>query len=142
MALATRPDTARLAAPNRGALWASLALTRTQLAALCGLSLRQVSYWSAQGHLPRSTRDPDRYSGDAVDLAVLIRQGLDQGLPLRRAAAAAREYLAAENARQPDLRALDAGQLAATRGHLAHADAALRDVLAVVAPLTPREASR
>ena len=62
--------------PNRAALWASLALATTQLAALCGLRVRQASYWTARGYLPRSPRDPGHYSGDAVDMAVLIRQGL------------------------------------------------------------------
>ena len=55
--------------PNRAALWASLALTKEQLAALCGLSRRQVAYWTARGYLPRSPRNPARYSGDAVDMA-------------------------------------------------------------------------
>ena len=65
--------------PNRAALWASLALTRVQLAALCGLTLRQVRHRTARGYLPPSTRDPGRY----MDIALLIKQGLDQGLPLR-----------------------------------------------------------
>ena len=141
MALATMPETARLVAPNRGALWASLALTKTQLAALCGLTVRQVGHWAAQGYLPHSTRDPGRYSGAAVDMALLIRQGIDQGLPLRRAVRAARAHLAAEATRQRGLLALDEAQLAAARDPLCRADAALREVLAVVEPLTPREAS-
>jgi hypothetical protein len=33
-----------LRAPDRDARWTQLALTRTQLAALCGVSVRQVSY--------------------------------------------------------------------------------------------------
>ncbi len=128
--------------PNRAALWASLSLSKTQLAALSGLSLRQVSHWIAQGYLPRSTRDPERYSGDAVDMAVLIKQGLHQGLLLRQAVEQARAYLAAERSRQPDLYALDAEALAMVAGQVAQADAATRQVLAVVAPLTrPTEAA-
>ncbi len=123
--------------PNRAALWASLALTKTQLAALSGLSVRQVSHWAAQGYLPRSTRDPERYSGDAVDMAVLIKQGLHQGLLLRQAVEQARAYLAAERSRQPDLHALDAEALAMTAARIAQAEEAVRQVLAVVAPLAP-----
>ena len=41
--------------PNRAALWASLALNRPQLAALCGLSVRQVDYWTARGGAPSRT---------------------------------------------------------------------------------------
>ena len=129
--------------PNRAALWASLALTKTQLAALCGLSVRQVAWWTARGYLPRSTRDPGRYSGDAADMAVLITQGLHQGLPLRQAVEQARAYLAAERSRQPDLHALDAAALATIARQVAQADEATRQVLAVVAPLAPpREAPR
>ncbi len=123
--------------PNRAALWASLALTKAQLAALCGLSARQVSYWTAQGYLPRSTRDPERYSGDAVDMAILIKQGRQHGLSVYEAVHQARAYLAAERSRQPDLRALDAEALALIASQVAQADAAVRQVLEVVAPLAP-----
>ena len=122
--------------PNRAALWASLALTKVQLAALCGLSVRQVGYWTALGYLPRSPRNPAHYSGNAIDMAVLIKQGLDQGLLLRGAVRQARAYLAAETARQPGLLALDEAALRAIATQLAQADAAARQVLAVVAPLT------
>ena len=125
--------------PNRAALWASLSLTKTQLAALCGLTARQVSHWTAQGYLPRSTRDPEHYSGDAVDMGVLIKQGLHQGLLLRQAVEQARAYLAAERARQPDLHTLDPAALATIATRIAQADAAVRQVLEVVAPLTPPE---
>ena len=123
--------------PNRAALWASLALTKSQVAALCGLSERQVGYWAAHGYLPRSTRDPERYSGDAVDMALLIKQGQGQGLSAYQAAERARAYLAAERARQPDLHALDAAALAIIATQVAQADEAVRQVLAVVAPLAP-----
>jgi DNA-binding transcriptional MerR regulator len=81
--------------PNRTALWASLLLTGAQVAALCGLSVRQVSFWAARGYLPRSSRGPERYSGDAIDMAILIKQGRQQGLSVYRAVQEARAYLAA-----------------------------------------------
>jgi hypothetical protein len=121
--------------PNRAALWASLALTKAQLTALCGLSVRQVTWWTQQGYLPRSTHDPERYSGDVVDMAVLITQGLGQGLSLRQAVKEARAYLVVEQARQPDLHALDGAALALMAARIAQANAAARDVLAAVAPL-------
>ena len=123
--------------PNRAALWASLSLTQAQLAALCGLSERQVGYWTAQGYLPRSTRDPQRYSGDAIDMALLIKQGRQWGLWVYEAAQQARAYLAAERARQPDLHALDAEALATIATRVAQADEAVRQVLEVVVPLAP-----
>ena len=127
--------------PNRAALWASLSLTKTQVAALCGLSERQVGYWAARGYLPRSTRDPERYSGDAVDMAILIKQGQGQGLSAYQAAERARAYLAAERSRQPDLHALDAAALAMIAARVAQADEAARQVLAVVVPLAPPTAA-
>ena len=122
--------------PNRAALWASLSLTKVQVAALCGLSVRQVSHWTAQGYLPRSTRDPERYSGDAIDMALLIKQGRQQGLSVYRAVHEARAYLAAERSRQPDLHALHAEALAMIATQVRQAEEAARQVLAVVAPLT------
>ena len=123
--------------PNRAALWASLSLTQTQVAALSGISVRQVRHWTAQGYLPRSTRDAERYSADAIDMALLIKQGVRQGLLLREAVEEARAYLAAERARQPDLHALDAEALATIATRVAQADEAVRQVLEVVVPLAP-----
>jgi DNA-binding transcriptional MerR regulator len=103
-----------LAPPNRGALWSSLALTKTQLADLCGLTTRQVSHWTSQGYINASGRNPERYNGDAVDFCVLIKQGLQHGLPLRRAVALARAYASDELARQPGMAAI--GSSSAYRG--------------------------
>ena len=82
--------------------------------------MRQVSYWAAQGYLPHAPRDPERYSGEAADMALLVRQGRDQGLTLRHA-----------------VRAVSAEQLRAARARLAQAERGLRAVRAVVEPLTP-----
>ena len=86
---------ATLTPPNRSALWSRLALTKAQLAELCGVTTRQVSHWTLKGYLGTSSHHPDRYSGEAIDLCVLIKQGLDQGLPLRRAVGQARAFLSA-----------------------------------------------
>ena len=123
--------------PNRAALWAGLRLTKAQLAALCGLSERQVGYWAARGYLPHSPRAPERFSGEAIDMALLIKQGERQGLSAYNAAQQARAYLAAERSRQPDLYALDAAALAMIATQIAQADAAARQVLEFIAPLTP-----
>ncbi len=123
--------------PNRAALWASLSLTEAQVAALCGLSHPRVTRWAQRGYLPRSPRDPEHYSGDALDMALLISQGMRQGLLLQEAVERARTYLAAERSRQPDLHALDADALATIASRIAQADEAVRQVLEVVAPLAP-----
>ncbi len=123
--------------PNGAALWVSLALNQAQLAALCGLSERQVRQWTQRGYLPRSPRAPGRFSGAAVDMALLIKQGLGQGLLLGQAVQHARAYVAAERARQPNLHALDAAGLTAIASRLTRADSAVRQVVEVVAPLAP-----
>jgi hypothetical protein len=73
--------------PARGALWLNLALTKVQLAALCGVTVRQVAHWTTQGYLsPRP--GSDRYNGNAVEQCLLIKQGRDAGLSPRRAVSA------------------------------------------------------
>src|SRR3712207_4449045 len=90
----------RLAAPDRGALWLDLALTNTQLARLCDLTTRQIIHWTNQGYIVPSRERPVRYNGQAIDLCVLIKQGLDHGMPLKRAVAAAQRQLSADGACQ------------------------------------------
>ena len=70
-------------------------------------------------------------------MALLIKQGLGQGLSVSQAARQVQAYLAAERAQQPDLHALDAAALATIATRVAQADEAVRQVLAVVAPLAP-----
>jgi DNA-binding transcriptional MerR regulator len=82
--------------PDRGTLWQRLALPKTQVAALCGLTPRQVSYWTRRGYLPVSDRHPVKYTGEAIDYCILIKQGLSRGLSLRRAVESARATLEAE----------------------------------------------
>ena len=56
---------------------------------------------------------------------------------MHEAAEQARAYLAAERSRQPDLHALDAAALTTLATRIAQADAAARQVLEFIAPLTP-----
>ncbi len=125
------------APPNRGALWSMLALTKTQLAEICGLTTRQVSHWTTQGYIVTSGRVEDRYSGEAVDLCILIKQGLSGGIPLKRSVRMAREYLAAEMAEQPGMRAIAPPALLEIREELRGADAAIGRVLQAVSALVP-----
>jgi len=127
-----------LTPPNRGALWSSLALTKTQLAELCGLTTRQISHWTAQGYITASGRNPERYNGDAIDFCVLIKQGLSNGIPLKRAVALARAYVAEELARQPGAAAIVPPTLLDIREKLRGAEASIAAVLQVVEPLVPR----
>ena len=122
--------------PARGALWLNLALTKVQLAALCGVTVRQVAHWTTQGYLsPRP--GSDRYNGNAVELCLLIKQGRDAGLSTRRAVAQAQAFLAEEEARQPGLTQLGPEALLEMGERLRAARAALAAVREVVEPLVP-----
>lgn len=125
--------------PNRGALWSMLALTKTQIAEICGLTTRQVSHWTIQGYITTSGRVEDRYSGEAIDLCILIKQGLSSGIPLKRSVRMAREYLAAEMARQPGMRAIQPPALVEIREQLRGAESAIDTVLQVVSALVPED---
>jgi hypothetical protein len=126
----------KLTPPNRGALWLNLALTKAQLASLCGLTTRQVGYWTQRGYLSASPSHPDRYNGNAVDLCILIKRGLDQGLTFQRALSHARRVLTEELTGQGGLDSLDAQQLQTIREQLASAVAGMSMVLQSVEPLT------
>ncbi len=128
---------ATLVPPNRSALWSSLALTKAQLAALCGVTTRQVSHWSLRGYVGASGQHPDRYSGEAIDVCILIKQGLDQGLPLRRAVAQARAFLASDNAQHPVVTAIEPMALADIHARLQGAQHTIAAILQVVEPLIP-----
>ena len=125
--------------PNRGALWSSLALTKTQLAELCGLTTRQISHWTSQGYITAAGREPERYNGNAIDICVLIKQALANGVPLRRAVALARGYIADELTRQPAAQIIVPPTLLDMREKLRGAEASIAAVLEVVEPLVPRE---
>lgn len=126
-------------APNRGALWSMLALTKTQLAELCNLTTRQVSHWTSQGYITTSGRNPERYNGDAVDLCILIKQGLTNGVPLKRSVRMARAYIADELAQQPAMSVIAPPALVDIREKLLGAEASIATVLEVVSALVPRE---
>jgi DNA-binding transcriptional MerR regulator len=133
--------------PNLAQVWARLALTATQLSRLTGISRRQVEWWRQRGYLTPSPEEPDRFNGDAVSLALLIKQGLDAGIPLHRSYRLAREHLAetlakgtatvAEPGEHPDATALlDLEQkLIATHNTIGL-------VLEAVAPLAKRAEQR
>jgi hypothetical protein len=80
-----RAATLELMPVDSALLWARLELTATQLAALVGVSRRQVTWWRQRGYLIPSPGATDRFGGNAVELAVLMKQAMDAGLPLRRA---------------------------------------------------------
>ena len=139
----TRPDVRRgitLTPPNRGAIWANLDLTKSQVAKLCGVTTRQVSHWTSRGYLLAAGQDPERFNGDTIDMVLLIKQGLDQGVPLHRAVAAARSYISEELRQQPDAQAIAPPTLVDMLEKLKGAGASIEAVIQVVEPLASRAA--
>ncbi len=71
-----------------------LTLNIAQTAALCGVSVRQLGYWTKQGYVTATGRGARRlYGPEALRRILAIRQGMHDGLSLRQS-----------------LRALDAAQ--------------------------------
>lgn len=126
-----------LGTPDRGALWLELALTNTQLARLCDLTTRQIIHWTNQGYIAPSRERPVRYNGQAIDLCILIKQGLDHGMPLKRAVAAARRHLSAEGAQRHEFAPVEPPTLNDLHERLRGAEAAIEAVCRQIAPLVP-----
>lgn len=70
-------------------LWAALpelVLNAAQTAALCGISVRQLGYWTRQGYLTASGQGVRRgYGLDTVRRALAIRRAMEDGASLRQA---------------------------------------------------------
>ena len=124
---------------NRGALWTRLNLTTAQLAGLCDLTTRQVSYWAQKGYLPRSPQNPERFNGNAVDMCILIKQALDNGASLGQAARLAEGHLAASLQNQPQVQDFEPPALLDMYEKLVGVSEIIRMVLEVMEPQIPPE---
>jgi|GEM_PF-1807448 len=122
---------------NRGALWTRLNLTTAQVAALCALTTRQVSYWAQKGFLPHAPQNPERFNGDAVDMCILIKQGLERGFGLSQAARLAQAHLATELQAQPQPANFAPPVLADIHEKLVGMANTVRLLLDVIAPQLP-----
>ncbi len=77
-----------------GKLLERLELGIGQAAHLCGVSIRQLSYWTDKGIIKPSERGGSRtYDYAAIEKVCLIRQGLDHGYSLEGATAEAETFL-------------------------------------------------
>ncbi|HEX6506706.1 MAG TPA: MerR family transcriptional regulator [Chloroflexota bacterium] len=83
--------------PKRTEIWANLALTMSQAAALTGVSERQIQHWMDRGYIRPSSEGTRKINGEGLDHVVLIRQARIAGIPLRRAVRLAQEYLQMES---------------------------------------------
>jgi len=66
-----------------------------QAAQLCGVSIRQLSYWTDKGIIKPSDQGGSRtYDYAAIEKVCLIKQALDQGYSLEGAVAESEAFLA------------------------------------------------
>jgi DNA-binding transcriptional MerR regulator len=123
-------------------LWTQLALTPTQVAALCGVRVRQVTYWAQQGYIAPAPGRDDRYNGDAVDLCVLIKQALRAGLPLHQAVSLAQADVVEDLTDQIAHEGADPTRLSAVVAALREARASVGAILTALDQVAPDEAER
>jgi hypothetical protein len=141
-----RPDGFEFQSVNLALLWSRLALTATQLARLTGLTRRQIEWWRRRGYLTASPMTVDRFSGDAVTMALLMRQALEAGYTPGSAHQMATAYLGrrlaaglAEAAAADPSLAADPSALLELQQRLLATHNTIALVLNVLAPLVQRE---
>ncbi len=76
-----------------GELLRKLHLTIGQVAEMTGLSIRQISYWTGKGIIGASNPKRRLYDYQAVEKALAIKYGLDDGLSLSEATLEAEELI-------------------------------------------------
>lgn len=84
----------------------------TEAAQVCGVSMRQLLNWTNIGYVQCQRRGRNRiYGRAALERVFLIKQGLANGLTLRRAAKAAESFLTREAQEQAALEGLSDEEL-------------------------------
>ena len=95
-----------------GKLLERLQLGIGQAAHLCGVSIRQLSYWTDKGIIKPLERGSSRtYDYPAIVKACLIKQGLDKGYSLEGAVAEAEIFLERQDKQETELAAMPEAQL-------------------------------
>jgi DNA-binding transcriptional MerR regulator len=83
-----------------------------QAAQLCGVSIRQLSYWTDKGIIQPTDQGGSRtYDYTAIEKVCLIKQALDQGYSLEGAVAEAESFLARRDGEQEQLTSMDEVEL-------------------------------
>jgi len=83
-----------------------------QAAHLCGVSIRQLSYWTDKGIIQPTERGGSRsYTYPAIEKVCLIKQALDQGYSLEGAATEAEGFLARREKERAEVQALSLDEL-------------------------------
>ncbi len=83
-----------------------------QAAQLCGVSIRQLSYWTDKGIIKPSDQGGSRtYDYTSIEKVSLIKQALDQGYSLEGAVGEAEAYLKQQAKQQGALKSMDDAEL-------------------------------
>lgn len=83
-----------------------------QAAQLCGVSIRQLSYWTDKGIIEPTGEGASRtYSYPAIEKVCLIKQALDHGYSLEGAVAEAEAFLAQRDKDQDQLASMGEAEL-------------------------------
>jgi len=91
-----------------------------QAAHLCGVSIRQLSYWSDKGIIKPTERGGSRtYGYSAIEKVCLIKQALDQGYSLEGAVTEVETFLARRDQEREELAEVPDGEVRRLAGERA-----------------------
>ena len=88
-------DLAQILVSNDGEVISRLRLSAAEAARVCNVTPRQLIYWTKKGLVKPSTGDDHDYDVFAMEKVIRIRQALDKGYSLERAAQVVERDLAA-----------------------------------------------
>ena len=113
MVEATREHTSSFVRPiDLSKLLERLQLSIGQAAQLCGVSIRQLSYWTDKGVIePTDEAGTRTYSCAAIEKVCLIKQALDEGYSLEGAVAEAEAFLARRETEHDKLSSMEEVEL-------------------------------
>ncbi|MBA3377044.1 MAG: MerR family transcriptional regulator [Actinobacteria bacterium] len=102
---------AQLFVANDGEVTARLRLSAAEAARVCSVTPRQLTYWAKKGHVKPSTENGHDYDLYAMEKVIRIRQALEKGHSLEKAAQLVEQELAGLASEAERLAALAAGDL-------------------------------
>jgi DNA-binding transcriptional MerR regulator len=101
----------QLLVANDGEVVARLRLSAAEAARVCNVTPRQLIYWTKKGLVKPSTDDEHDYDVYAMEKVIRIRQALEKGYSLEKAAQLVNKDLASLSAEAERLASLTAGDL-------------------------------
>lgn len=102
---------AQLVVANDGEVISRLRLSAAEAARVCNVTPRQLIYWTKKGLVKPSTEDDHDYDVFAMEKVIRIRQALEKGYSLEKAAQVVDRDLGTLQAEADRLSRLEAGDL-------------------------------